>query len=258
MNPTRVWAIAHNVFRETIRDRVLYLILLFAIVMVGAVLFIPTVANGAEDKIILDLGLAGINVIGLIVAVFVGTGLVNKEIDKRTIYLLVAKPIARAELVVGKHFGMAAVLSVLLTAMTALFFGLAVLQQGAALPWGALVLSVIFMFLELMVIVAAALMFGVFTSSILATIYTIAFYIIGHLADDLRKLGEIAQNPALGKLMNAIYLVLPDLEQLNLKNGAVYNQLPALIDMSRGAAWGLAYTGLLLCIATFVFSRRQF
>lgn len=257
MNPTRVWAIAHNVFRETIRDRVLYLILLFAIVMVGAVMFIPTVANGAEDKIILDLGLTGINIIGLIVAVFVGTGLVNKEIDKRTIYLLVAKPIARAELVVGKHVGMGAVLSVLLTAMTLLFFGLAALQQGA-FPVGALVLSVIFIFLELLLIVAAALMFGVFTSSILATIYTIAVYILGHLSRDLLKLGEIAQSPLLNKLMTGLYLILPDLERLNLKNGAVYNQLPAPMDMGLDALYGLVYSALLLCIATFVFSRRQF
>ncbi|MEM6445816.1 MAG: ABC transporter permease subunit [Cyanobacteria bacterium J06642_2] len=257
MNPTRVWAIAHNVFRETIRDRVLYLILLFAIVMVGSVLFIPTVANGAEDKIILDFGLAGINIIGLIVAVFVGTGLVNKEIDKRTIYLLVAKPIARTELVVGKHVGMAALLSVLLGAMTILFFGLAALQQGT-LPWGALVLSVVFIFLELLLIVAAALMFGVFTSSILATIYTIAIYILGHLSRDLLKLGEIAQNPLLGKLMTGLYLILPDLERLNLKNGAVYNQLPTPMDMGLDALYGLVYSALLLCIATFVFSRRQF
>jgi len=114
MDAARVVAIAQNVFRETIRDRVLYLVMVFAVAMLGAIVLIPQVANQAHNKIIADLGLAAIHFLALVVAIFVGTGLVNKEIERRTVYVLIAKPMSRAEFIVGKHLGLSALLSVLL------------------------------------------------------------------------------------------------------------------------------------------------
>ena len=118
MNMGRIVKIAKNVFGEAIRDRILYIIGLFALLMVAAVRLIPELSVGTDDKIILDFGLAAISILGLIVTVFIGTNLVNKEIEKRTVYILVAKPLSRSELIVGKHIGLSAVLAVLLIVMT--------------------------------------------------------------------------------------------------------------------------------------------
>ncbi|MCF2971421.1 ABC transporter permease [Synechococcus sp. Nb3U1] len=257
MDTLRVVAIAHNVFRETIRDRILYLVMVFAVVMLGAIVLIPEVANQAHNKVIADLGLAAIHFLGLIVAIFVGTGLVNKEIEKRTVYVLIAKPMSRAEFIVGKHLGLAALLSVLLAIMTAIFL-LGLLLVQAEIPLFALLWAAVFIFLELVLIVAAALLFGVFTSSILATLYTIALFLMGHASRALLQLSRLVEDAGFGKVFEVIYLVLPDLERLNLRDAAVYGQIPSAGELLGDALYGLVYTTLLLILAVLVFARRQF
>src|SRR4028118_863819 len=131
MNLRRILTVATNVFWEVIRDRIFYLIIIFALLMGASVRLIPELAATTEKKIILDVGLAAMNILGLTATVFVATGLVNKEIEKRTVYLLVAKPISRAELIVGKHIGVSAVLAVLGAGM-AVFFK----REGGVGGWG--------------------------------------------------------------------------------------------------------------------------
>ncbi|MEL6385042.1 MAG: ABC transporter permease subunit, partial [Cyanobacteria bacterium J06626_18] len=121
MSLSRVWVIASNVFKEVIRDRVLYLIVLYAVLLFAVSGLLPEVAAGAQDKITLDLGLAGIHLLGLIVTVFVGTSLINKEIEKRTVLVLIAKPVSRLEFIIGKHLGLSAVLAVLMVLLTAIY-----------------------------------------------------------------------------------------------------------------------------------------
>ncbi|MEN9237626.1 MAG: ABC transporter permease [Thermostichus sp. DG_1_6_bins_120] len=257
MDPSRVLAIAQNVFRETIRDRILYLVMVFAVAMVGAIVLIPEVANQAHHKIIADLGLAAIHFLSLIVAIFVGTGLVNKEIEKRTVYVLIAKPMSRAEFIIGKHLGLAALLSVLLAIMTAIFLiGLLLVQ--AEISWVAILWAGVFTFLELALIVAAALLFGVFTSSILATLYTIALLLMGHASRALLQLSKLVEDAGFSKVFEVIYLVLPDLERLNLRDAAVYGQIPPVGELLGDAFYGLVYTILLLILAVLVFAQRQF
>ena len=124
MSLSRIWVVATNVFKEVIRDRVLYLVGLYAILMFAAAALLPSVAANAQDKIILDIGLAGIHLLGLVVTVFVGTGLINKEIEKRTVLVLISKPVSRLEFILGKHLGLSAVLAVLLGGLTAIYFGI--------------------------------------------------------------------------------------------------------------------------------------
>ncbi len=257
MNLMRTWAIAHNVFRETVRDRILYLLMVYVVILAGATILLPEVALQAHDKITLDLGLAALNFLGLIVAVFVGTSLINKEIDKRTVFVLIAKPMSRAEFVVGKHLGLSVLLSLLVAVMGAIFFAFGLLQSNPV-PWIPLLVSIIFVFFELMIVVAIGLMFGTFTSSILATLYTIAFYVLGHLSRSLLQLGAIADNETVKRIFEAVFVVLPDLGRLNLRNLAVYGELPSLPELLTHGVYALAYTAVLLVIAVFVFSRRQF
>lgn len=259
MNPNRVFVIAANVFREVIRDRVLYLIGLYALVFVLASVLIPEVAAGTEDQILLDLGLALIGVLGLLIAVFVGTGLINKEIEKRTVFVLIAKPISKAEFIVGKHLGLSAVLAVLVAAMTAICLVVLTVNQ-IPYPLGSVLLAEVYQFLELSLITAIAMLFGVFTSSLLATLMTFAVYLVGHLSRDIVTLGNLAESPRVQRIAEVVYLVLPDLSRLNLKNEAVYGLqvLPPVGDLVTNAIYGILYTILLLAIAITVFSRRQF
>lgn len=259
MSLSRIWVIAKNVFLEVIRDRIFYLVGLFALLMVAASLLLPEVSAGAEDKIILDVGLAGIHLLSVIVAVFVGTGLINKEIEKRTVLVLIAKPVSRAEFIVGKHLGLSAVLAVLLVALTIIFLAFVALN-GISFPLGSILVAIGFMFLELMLLTAVAILFGVFTSSLLATLMTLAVYLMGHLSQDLVALGNLSDNPALERVTNGLYLVLPDLERLNLRNEAIYGMqlLPDPASMGSTLIYTLIYSVLLLTLAVAVFSRRQF
>lgn len=259
MKPTRIWVIAQNVFWETIRDRILYLAGLFAVIIVAAAALLPQVAAGTEDKILLDVGLAALGLIGLIVAVFVGTGLVNKEIEKRTVLVLIAKPVSRSEFIVGKHIGLSAVILVLLTVMSAIYLGVLSLNQ-IAYPLESILLSLGFLFLELSLIVAVAILFGVFTSSLLATLLTFAVYLMGHFSQDLVALSQLSENPDVQRVVQGLYLVLPDLSRLTWRNQAIYGLelFPAPPELLAHAGYGILYTFLLLLIATFIFSRREF
>ncbi|HHP7243342.1 MAG TPA: ABC transporter permease, partial [Elainellaceae cyanobacterium] len=219
----------------------------------------PEVAASAENKIILDVGIAAIGITGLITAVFIGTGLVNKEIEKRTVYVLVAKPISKTEFIVGKHIGLSTVLIVLVAAMTLIYIGTLSAQQ-IEFPVNSILLSMLYLFIELSLMTAVAILFGVFTSSILATLLTLAVYLVGHLSQDLVRLAELSENPGIQRVIENLYLVLPDLSRLDYKNQAVYGieAFPLPLDLLGNAVYGIVYTVLLLAIAILIFSRREF
>lgn len=257
MNLRRILTVAINVFWEVIRDRILYLIVIFAILMVASVRLIPELAATTEKKIILDIGLAAISIVGLIATVFVSTGLVNKEIEKRTVYLLIAKPISRAELIVGKHFGLSAVLAVLVTAMTVIYLAILSLSR-IPYPLGSILVASLFIWFELSLIAAVGILLGVFSSSLLASLLTFGVYLMGHSTRDLVALGKLTKNPGIEHLMMGLYLVLPDLARFNLINDAVYGQIPYLAALITNVGYGLLYGVLLLSIAIGIFSRREF
>jgi ABC-type transport system involved in multi-copper enzyme maturation permease subunit len=257
MNLRRTWVIAANVFREVIRDRALYLLVFFALVMGGMLRLLPEVAAATEDKMILDIGLAAMHLLGLVIAVFVGTGLVNKEIEKRTVLVLMAKPISRVEFIVGKYLGLSAVLAVLVAAMTGIYMGILTLSQ---VPYPAISIAVssVYLFFQLSLVTAIAIAFGVFTSSLLATLLTFATYLVGNFSRDLVSLGALSKNPVFMTLTRNLYYVLPDLARFDLKNQAVYDQLPGWDALGINLAYGLLYATVLLAIATFIFSAREF
>jgi ABC-type transport system involved in multi-copper enzyme maturation permease subunit len=257
MNLFRIWAIAANGFREVIRDRILYVIGFFAIFLALALRLLPEISVGADGKIFLDLGLAATSLLGAIVAIFVGTGLINKEIEKKTVLVLIPKPISRTEFIVGKHLGLSAVLAAMIAIMTVIYLAM---LYWAKIPFSlsSILLSQAFLFLELAVLTAVAILFGVFTSSILATLFSFGIYFMGHISKDLLKLGAITKNENIETLTKSLYLVLPNLERFNLKNDAVYGLLPASSELFSTLLYGILYIILLLTIANLIFSRRQF
>ncbi|MBW4630713.1 MAG: ABC transporter permease [Iphinoe sp. HA4291-MV1] len=259
MNFGRVSVLASHVFREVVRDRIFYIIVLYALILAAALLLLPEFAASTEDKMFLDFGLAAMSFLGLVVAIFVGTVLISKEIEKRTVLVLITKPLSRSGLIVGKYFGSLAVLAVLITAMTVIYLGF--LQfRNTPYPVGSILLAAVFLFLQLSLITAVAITLSMFTSSLLATALTFAVYLMGNAAKDILQLSRLSSNPSIERMTQALYLVLPDLSRLDLKNEAVYGlaALPNTSSLILNASYGLMYSILLLAIAMFIFSQREF
>ncbi|MGB3615115.1 MAG: ABC transporter permease [Elainellaceae cyanobacterium] len=258
MSLARVLAIAANVFREVIRDRILYLIALYALGLVLLAALLPQVAANTQDKILLDVGLGAIAIVGVTTAIVVGTTLITTEISKRTIYLLLVKPVTPADLIFGKHLGLTAVLGTVVGAMTLVYL-LQLTLSGISYPWGSLLLSIGYTILELSLVVAIAILVSLLTGSLLAILMTLAVYLIGQLSPDLIALSQITDSPAMGRIVEVLYLVLPDLSRLNWRNQAVYGMdlLPDPATLAGHALYGVLYIILVLTLASAILSRRE-
>jgi ABC-type transport system involved in multi-copper enzyme maturation permease subunit len=251
----RILSISLNTFRETLREKLLYNLLIFALLMIGSSILLSRLTLGDANRLILDLGLASINLFGVIIAIFVGIGLVSKEIDKKTIYTIVSKPVPRYEFLLGKYLGLCITLFVNTVIMVA---GLLVVLRVMDVPIELVLFkSLLLIFMELLVITAVALLFSTFTSSTLSAIFSLAVYVIGHLSSDFKTLGEkldIISRAAL----NGLYYVMPNLERFNLKGHVIHRLDVGMIDMALIVCYGLAYTALLLMAAAIIFQRRDF
>ena len=251
----RVLSIAFNTFRENIREKLLYNLLVFALLMIGSSILLTRLTIGELDRLIINLGLSSINFFGVLIAIFIGISLVSKEIDKKTIYTILSKPVPRYEFLLGKYLGLMFTLFVNTAVMVA---GLLAVMVYLNAPVTLLLFEALgFIFLELVVITAVALLFSTFTSATLSAIFTLAIYAVGHLSTDLKQFG--AQMDSVGKaVLNALYYVLPNLERFNLKGQVIHQVNISGTDVLLTTAYGLAYAGLLLVLASIIFQRRDF
>ncbi len=252
---SRILSIGFNTFRENLREKLLYNLLFFALLMISSSILLSRITLGDHHRLILDLGLASINLFGVLIAIFVGIGLVSKEIDRKTIYTIVSKPISRYAFLLGKYCG----LVITLLANTAVMvIGLLVVLHVMDVPVsGLFFLSIMLIFLELMVITAVALLFSTFTSSTLSAIFTLSIYVIGHLSGDLKefakKMDEVSQ-----VIVNTVYYVLPNLERFNLKGHVIHHLEFGTADMMLTVSYGVTYVTFLLVLASVIFQRRDF
>ncbi|NJO19850.1 MAG: ABC transporter permease [Spirulinaceae cyanobacterium RM2_2_10] len=257
MQPLRIWAIATNSFREVIRDRILYFVGVFALILVVAARLLPEIAALTEDKILLDVGIGTITLIGVLLAAFAGTGTIAREIERRTVAIALTKPMSRAEFILGKYLGLWAAIGLAIAGMGLLYLALMSLL-GITYPLGALLIALIYLLIELGLVVAIAIVFSIFTGSTLAGVLALGIYLMGQLSRDWVELGKLSKNATIEAITQGLYLVLPDLARLNLRNEAVYGTFARPPDLLADAAYGLIYAGTLLAIATLIFSRRQF
>jgi ABC-type transport system involved in multi-copper enzyme maturation permease subunit len=252
----RILVIAGNTYREAVRDRVLYLLLFFAgmTIILSRVLALLTV--GDRVKIIMDVGLASLSLYGALLAILVGTSLVYREIDKKTIFTLMSKPVYRYEFLLGKFFGLVFTQLVIVLLMT-IFFQAFLFIHTRRLD-GPVFLAALYIFLELILLTAVALLFSSFSTPILAALFSLSFYTIGHFSRGLLTL--IRKMPAgFGRsILRFVYFLLPDLENFNLKTEVVHH-LPISGDfLWKSAIYGLFYTLFILVLAVLVFRRRDF
>jgi ABC-type transport system involved in multi-copper enzyme maturation permease subunit len=252
----KIGAIAGITFKEAKRDRVLYLLFFFAALGIVASRVLAVLTVGDRVKIIKDVGLASISLVGVLMAILIGTGLVYKEIDKKTIYTLLAKPLHRSEFILGKFLGLVLTLFVMTAAMTAIFLAI-VFAHTRTIEAGLLV-AVAYIFVELVLITAVAVLFSSFSTPILSSLFALGFYLIGHLSWGLELIIR-KMAPGTGKtLVRTLFLVLPDLENFNFKTEVVHGlpiapeiYLPALL-------YGVCYTAFILGLAVLIFRRRDF
>ena len=248
--------IALNAFRESLRDKILYNLVLFAGLLIGLSVLLADLSITEHHKVIADMGLAAINLIGVIIAIFVGISLVNKEIERRTIYTIMARPMSRAFFIMGKYFGLALTLFVNMAVMLAVF--LLTLWLYHVPIERSLFQAVQLIFVEVLVVTAIALLFSTFTSSTLTAIFTLGLYVIGHLTADLRAM-VVNSEGGFGKaVVNLLYYLLPNLEMLNIKGQAAVGVVAAPEYMMLASLYGLLYAGVLVTGACLVFQRRDF
>jgi ABC-type transport system involved in multi-copper enzyme maturation permease subunit len=261
--------IALSVFRESVRDRVPYNLVLFAILMIASSFFLGQLTAGQDVKIIKDLGLAATAVFGLFIAIFIGIGLVSKEVERKSIYALLAKPISRPQLILGKYAGLVLTLAVNIAVMTvALYAVLAYMTwtspEHLKTAWDApgvdpvLLKAVFLIFVELALITALALFFSTFSTPILSAALTFGLYIVGHFNADLRNFEQVVESQPAAWLARALYHILPDLSAFDVKTQVVHGIHVPAGYLAVMASYGLFYVTLLLVAATFIFSRRDF
>jgi len=252
---TRIWAIASNTFREAIRDRILYLLLVFALLFMGFSQILSLLTVGGEEKIIKDVGLACISLFGVLTSVFIGVALVSKEIERRTIYTIVSKPIHRYEFLLGKYFGLVLTLFVNTSVMTAWYY-LILFLKGFADP--RLLLAIALIFMELLLITAFAILFSSFSTPILSTLFSLSLYLVGHLTWSLNLLQERLKGAGGRAICRFLYFALPNLEIFNVKAEVVHQlPIPATLPL-----WALLYLvgygGAVLAAACLILRRRDF
>lgn len=251
----KLFVIAGNTFREAIRNRVLYSLLFFAVVLLLLSTVFDVVTVGQRAKIVKDAGLAAITLFGVLIAIFVGISLVFKEIEQRTIYILLSKPVRRETFLAGKYFGILLILLVEIVLMAFLLLGIASLVEGRValeiLPAVALI------FLELSVVAAVALLFSTFSTMLLSAMFALGIWVIGHLTDDLSAVGRLSGSDALRWLMDGIYYFLPDLESFNIRGAVVSGASVPLERYLFAVVYAVIYIALLLTAAVLIFNRRD-
>jgi ABC-type transport system involved in multi-copper enzyme maturation permease subunit len=261
--------IAVNVFRESVRDRVLYGLVVFAVLLIAASYLLGQLTAGQDVKIIKDLGLAAISTLGLMIAVFIGVGLVWKEVEKRSIYSLLAKPVTRRDVILGKYLGLALTLAVNVAVMVAAFYAVLAVMQWVTNPdlvraWAApatdprMLSAVLLIFVELLLVTGIALFFSTFSSPFLAAVFTLGLWVIGHFNGDLRNFESVVASPAAVWLTRGLYYVLPDFSAFDIKAQVVWGQTVPASYVAVTTLYGLMYVAFALVGAIVIFTRRDF
>ncbi len=250
--------VAVNTFREAVRDRVLYNLVFFALAMIGAAILVGQISIGIERLVIVNLGLTAISLFGLVMAVFIGVGLVSKEMEKRTLYSLLAKPIRRWEFLVGKYAGLLLTLAVNTSFMT---LGLAAALFYVGRPFvradGSILIAVYFILLELALVTALALFFSCFSSPLLSTLFTLGIYITGVFATDIRDIGDVTRNAAVKTAAQILYYLAPNFHDFNAIAAAAHGEPIPFSFVWRNTLYAALYVTLVLLSAAAIFSRRN-
>jgi ABC-type transport system involved in multi-copper enzyme maturation permease subunit len=255
----QVALIARNTFRESVRDRVLYNLILFALLMIGCSLFIGELAIGGEQKIIVDFGLSFMRFFGALIAIFIGIQLVYKEIERRTIFALLARPIGRGEFIVGKFAGLGLTLAVNSSILlVGLLVTLALIESGISALTVPVLAAAYLIFLELLIVTAIALLFSTLSSPGLTAVLTVLVYVVGHFTTDFKLMADATEAVGLSTLLHVLYYLLPNLTNFNRIASAAYGEAVPPSYLAQTTLYAAVYCGALLSLAVVSFVKRDF
>jgi Cu-processing system permease protein len=260
--------VASSVFRDSIRDRIAYGLVFFAILLIAASVLLAQLTAGQDAKIIKDLGLAASSAIGVLMGIFFGIGLVAKEVERRSVYSLLSKPVTRSQFIAGKYLGLVVTLLINLAVMTAAMYAVLAYMNWVATPelrasWDAPALdprmlqAVALIGVELMVVTAITLFFSTFSSPFLSAACTLALYIVGHFGEDLKHLDNLVESRALAMIGRIIYYVLPNLASLDVKGEVVHGVAVSAQHMLLATLSSGLYIGVLVTASALIFSQRD-
>jgi len=252
----RIWAILENTFKESLRQRILILLIVFSILLIVVSLFLEPFALGESPKILRDLGLAVASLFAVLIVIIIGSTLIHKDIEKRTIYTVIAKPVKRSEIIIGKFLGLLLLIVILECAMAIIHQCVILIYEGAFdFP---LLIATPFSLIEVMVLLGILLLFSSFSSPTLSAIMGGIFFIIGHASPDLKLFADQTQVIFLRYLAYGFYYILPNLENFNLRIELVH-KLPLHADqLLFSVCYGFIYTIFLLYLSIIVFEKREF
>ena len=262
---SRTWAIALNTFREATRNRVLAVLVLFAVGLMGFSIVLGELSLHEEVRVIEDIGLAGISLVGLVIALFLGVNLLSKELDKKTVFFVIPKPLFRAEFLLGKLLGLAVTLAVLVALMSAILALVLATEGGQADV--ALLRAELLVLLELWLVIAVAMLFSSFSSPYLSAMFTASLWVIGRNSGELRAFaqGKLAGTP-IGLVLDGFAAVLPDFHSFYVSGAMLGGDTPVSVHESF-VSWGYvleaalyagAYGGMCTIVACVLFQRRDF
>jgi len=258
-------AIAKNTFREAIRDKVLYSLLIFTVIVIAASVLLGQLTIGQDQRVIKDMGLASMSLFGVLIATFVGTSLVYKEIRKKTIYTMISKPIHRYEFILGKYLGLLMIIFIELSIMAVVLFAVIILHgvifaSPAAGPvgYGLLMKAIVLIFFELMIVTSIAVLFSTISTPALSVFFTLAIYVIGHLTVDIREMGAALESSLLKGLSSLCYYILPNLENFNIRAEMVRDVFVSSRFMFYSIIYGVLYMSFVLLVSILSMERKQF
>ena len=254
-----MWSVARNAFREAVRDRVLYNLVLFVLLLTVGAIFLGAASASQDAKIIVDLGLSAMLLFGAFIAVFVGVGLVSKEIERRTLYVIFAKPVGRGEFLLGKYLGLCLTLAVNVAVMgTGVALALLYVTGGDTVLAVRLWPAVSLIFMELTILTGVALLFSSFSSPVMSTFAALAVFVIGHLSPDIKAFAEIIGSAPATVALGTLYYVLPNLSTYSFITPAAYGVMPPPRHVLGALGYTVLYDAVLLAAAALVFSKRDF
>jgi len=253
----RIAAIASNTFREAVRDRVLYNLIGFAVLMAGASILVGQISVDIERLVVVNLGLTVVSLFGVVIAIFIGIGLVSKEIDKRTLYTVLSRPVQRWEFILGKFFGLAGTLAVNTICMAAgVFLSLLYVAHHLVKSDASILVALYFIVLQFVIVTALALLFSSFSSPLLSAVFAFALFVIGSFSADLRGFAAMSKGAAHWFTTGIAYIV-PNFAALNVITSVAHGDpVPGHLILAN-TAYALFYAGMVLCGAVLIFERRN-
>jgi len=254
---SRIVHIASNTFREAVRDRVLYNLIAFALLLVGAAILVGQISIDIEHLVVINLGLTAVSLFGMLIAIFIGIGLVSKEIEKRTLYTVLSRPVRRWEFIIGKFFGLAGTLVVNTFLMAVgVFAALLYVSHRLQKPDAWVLVALYFIVLQFLIVTALALLFSSFSSPLMAAVFAFALFVIGSFSEDLRGFAAITKGITRWLATITAYLI-PNLSALNLIGSVAHgNSVPGQL-IFYNTVYALTYAGMILCGAVLIFERRN-